>query len=127
MDKIDLYVLHRDDPEKPVGPIVETLHAAKEAGQVGAYGGSNWGADRLQEANAYAAAHGLTPFAASSPQFSLAVQQEPPWRDCISVSGPAGEEARAWVPSERPEAFWSGRAWPAAFSADDFAGTTWRG
>ena len=96
VDAIDLYVLHRDDPGKAVGPIVETLHAAKEAGQIGAYGGSNWGAERLREINDYAAAHGLTPFVASSPQFSLAVQQEPPWRDCISVSGPAGEAARAW-------------------------------
>ena len=96
VDSIDLYVLHRDDPDKPVGPIVETLHAAKEAGQIDAYGGSNWSADRLREANEYAAANGLTPFVASSPQFSLAVQIEPPWRDCISVSGPAGETDRAW-------------------------------
>ena len=96
VDSIDLYVLHRDDPDKPVGPIVETLHAAKEAGQIDAYGGSNWSAERLREANEYAAANGLTPFVASSPQFSLAVQIEPPWRDCISVSGPAGEADRAW-------------------------------
>ena len=96
VDSIDLYVLHRDDPDNPVGPIVDTLHAAKEAGQIDAYGGSNWSAERLQEANEYAAAHGLTPFVASSPQFSLAVQIEPPWRDCISVSGPSGEAARAW-------------------------------
>ena len=96
VDSIDLYVLHRDDPDKPIGPIVETLHAAKEAGQINAYGGSNWSAERLQEANEYAAAHGLTPFVASSPQFSLAVQIEPPWRDCVSLSGPAGEDARAW-------------------------------
>ena len=96
VDSIDLYVLHRDDPDKPVGPIVETLHAAKEAGQIDAYGGSNWTAERLQEANEYAVAHGLTPFVASSPQFSLAVQIEPPWRDCVSVGGPAGEDARAW-------------------------------
>ena len=96
VDSIDLYILHRDDPDKPIGPIVETLHAAKEAGQIDAYGGSNWSAERLQEANEYAAANGLTPFVASSPQFSLAVQIEPPWRDCISVSGPAGEAARAW-------------------------------
>lgn len=39
-----------------------------------AYGGSNWSAERVQEANKYAAANGLTPFVASSPQFSPAVQ-----------------------------------------------------
>ncbi len=111
VDSIDLYVLHRDDPEKPVGPIVETLHAAKEAGQIDAYGGSNWSAERLQEANEYAAAHGLTPFVASSPQFSLAVQIEPPWRDCISVSGPSGEAARAWCRANGVTLFvWSSMA-----------------
>ena len=96
VDHIDLYLLHRDDPTQPVGPIVETLHAAKEAGQIHAYGGSNWRVQRLREVNEYAAVHGLAPFAVSSPQFSLAVQQEPPWIDCVSLSGPDGESARAW-------------------------------
>ncbi|MDE0181202.1 MAG: aldo/keto reductase [Caldilineaceae bacterium] len=96
IDHIDLYLLHRDDPAQPVGPVVETLHAAREAGQIHAYGGSNWSAARLKEANEYAAAHGLTPFIVSSPQFSLAVQQVSPWIDCESLSGPEGEPARAW-------------------------------
>ena len=96
IDHIDLYLLHRDDPAQPVGPIVETLHAAREAGQIHAYGGSNWSVERLREANKYAAAHGLTPFVVSSPQFSLAVQQVSPWIDCESLSGPEGEPARAW-------------------------------
>ena len=96
IDHIDLYLLHKDDPTQPVGPLVETLHAAREAGQIGAYGGSNWSVERLREANEYAAAHGLTPFVVSSPQFSLAEQQLSPWIDCESLSGPAGEPARAW-------------------------------
>ena len=45
--------------------------------------------ERLAEANAYAAAHGLTGFAASSPNFSLARWNEPPWRDCLAASDPA--------------------------------------
>ena len=96
VDHLDLYLLHHDDPSQPVGPLVETLHAAREAGQIHAYGGSNWTVERLREVNAYAAAHGLTPFVVSSPQFSLAVQQVAPWVDCESLSGPAGEPARAW-------------------------------
>ena len=46
VDHIDLYLLHKDDPAQPVGPVVETLHAAREAGQIGAYGGSNWKVER---------------------------------------------------------------------------------
>ncbi|MCB0092440.1 MAG: aldo/keto reductase [Caldilineaceae bacterium] len=95
-DYADLYLLHRDDPSQPVGPIVETLHKYKEKGWINAYGGSNWSTARIEEANAYAAANGLHPFVASSPNFSLAVQIKPPWENCISVSGPAGESERAW-------------------------------
>ena len=50
----------------------------------------------MQAANEYAAAHGLTGFAASSPNFSLARQFQPPWPECISISGPEGEDARRW-------------------------------
>lgn len=96
LDSVDLYVLHRDDPAVPVGPIVEALHAHKEAGRIGAYGGSNWSHERIAAANDYAAAHGLTQFAVSSPNLSLAVQVQPPWEGCVSISGPAGADARAF-------------------------------
>jgi aryl-alcohol dehydrogenase-like predicted oxidoreductase len=96
VDKIDLYLLHRDDPEVPVGPIVERLNAHKDEGLIDAFGGSNWSHARIAAANAYAEAHGLTPFTASSPQFSLAEMVAPPWAGCISVGGPSGAAARAF-------------------------------
>src|SRR4051812_14754919 len=34
VDKIDLYLLHRDDPSQPVGPIVETLNQHYKAGKI---------------------------------------------------------------------------------------------
>src|SRR3712207_5854018 len=40
-DYIDLYILHRDDPSQPVGPIVETLNEHLRAGRIHAIGGSN--------------------------------------------------------------------------------------
>ena len=93
-DHVELLVLHRDDPSVPVGPIVEVLNEHQKSGKVGAFGGSNWSHARVQEANEYAQAHGLTPFAVSSPNFSLAEQVQEPWDDCLSISGPEGEEAR---------------------------------
>jgi aryl-alcohol dehydrogenase-like predicted oxidoreductase len=95
-DVIELYLLHRDDPSVPVGPIVEVLNEHLRAGKILAFGGSNWQPERIQEANEYAAARGLTPFVASSPNFSLAEQQRPPWEGCISVSGADGQAAREW-------------------------------
>lgn len=94
IDHIDIYLLHRDDPDFPVGPIVETLHEHKKAGRILAYGGSNWSHARIAEANAYAAAHGLDPFVASSPNFTLAVQNQPPWEGCISISAADAQPAR---------------------------------
>lgn len=110
-DYIDLYLLHRDDPSVPVGPIVEVLNEHLAAGRIHAFGGSNWTHERLQEANAYANAHGLTPFAASSPNFSLAEQVKAPWAGCISISGPQGEAARGWYQQQQTPLFtWSSLA-----------------
>ena len=111
VDHIDLYILHRDDPSVPVGPIVEVLNEHKRAGKINAFGGSNWSHKRIAEANAYAAERGLTPFAASSPNFSLAVQIKEPWPECLSISGPAGQAARDWyIANDTPLFTWSSLA-----------------
>ena len=95
-DHIDLYLLHRDDESVPVGPIVETLNEHHAAGRVRAFGGSNWTHRRLAEANDYAAKHGLVPFAASSPNYSLAVAVQQIWPGCLSLNGPDKTETRDW-------------------------------
>src|SRR5713101_1960711 len=59
---IDIYILHKDDPDAEVGPIVEALHEEAAAGRIKAFGGSSWSTQRLDEANAYAAEHGRRPF-----------------------------------------------------------------
>ena len=111
VDAIDLYLLHRDDPTVPVGPIVEVLNEHLRAGKIRAFGGSNWTHERVAAANAYAAEHSLTPFAASSPNFSLAEQVKEPWLGCISISGPAGQAARDWYASAQMPLFtWSSLA-----------------
>lgn len=110
-DHVDVWLLHRDDPDVPVGPIVETLNEHKAAGRIGAFGGSNWSARRIAEANEYAAAHGLTGFAASSPNLSLAVALDVPWDGCVSITGAAGAEDRRWyAESQLPVFSWSSLA-----------------
>ncbi len=95
-DFVDLYLLHRDDPSVPVGPLVETLHRLRERGKIRAYGGSNWTSARVAEANGFAVEHGLAPFAASSPHFSLAEWRRPPYPGCVSIAGAAGAASRMW-------------------------------
>jgi len=108
---IDLYLLHRDDPAVPVGPIVEVLNEHLAAGRIHAFGGSNWTHARIQAANEYAQARGLTPFVASSPNFSLADQVKEPWPDCVSISGAQGQAAREWYAAEGMALFtWSSLA-----------------
>lgn len=110
-DYIDLYLLHRDDPDVPVGPIVEALNEHMQAGRVRAFGGSNWTHERVERANEYAEKHGLVPFVASSPNFSLAEQIKEPWGGCISISGPGGEAAREWYEKSQLALFpWSSLA-----------------
>jgi len=110
-DHVDLYLLHRDDPTVPVGPIVEVLNEHRAAGRIHAFGGSNWTVERIREANEYAQAHSLIPFAASSPNFSLAEQVEEPWPECVSIGGPQGADARAWYQeSQMPLFTWSSLA-----------------
>ena len=84
-DYVELYALHRDDPDVPVGEILEALNEHIEAGRIGAIGGSNWTWQRLKEANDYAKAHGLKGFAFSSPNLSLAKANEPFWPGCVSA------------------------------------------
>lgn len=109
--EIDLYVLHRDDPAVPVGPIIEVLNERRRAGFIRAFGASNWTHTRVAEANRYAAEHGLEPFRLSSPNFSLAEQLRPPWPGCVSISGPSGAGARAWYAEQGlPLFIWSSLA-----------------
>jgi aryl-alcohol dehydrogenase-like predicted oxidoreductase len=127
-DCVDVYLLHRDDPEQPVGPLVEAFNEHLEAGRIRAFGGSNWTHQRIEEANAYAARHNLVPFTASSPNFGLAEQVENPWGPgCVSLSGPGQAEARAWyrangMPvfaySSLARGFFSGRITPDHFKPD---------
>src|SRR5207302_8132949 len=105
---VDLYILHRDDPDVPVGPIVEALNRHLEAGRIRAFGGSNWTPERLDEANAYAAAHGLQGFTASSPHLSLAVPNGEIWAGCVDARSP---EAMAWYArTQMPLFAWSSQA-----------------
>lgn len=105
---IDLYVLHRDNPDVPVSEWIDALNVELKAGRINAIGASNWALDRVAEANAYAEANGLTGFAIVSNNFSLARMVEPVWAGCIAASDP---ESRAWLTERQmPLMPWSSQA-----------------
>jgi aryl-alcohol dehydrogenase-like predicted oxidoreductase len=107
-DYVDLYLLHRDDPDLPVGPVINTLNEHLRAGRLRAFGASNWSHGRIEAANAYARANGLESFVVSSPQYSLADSLDEPWPLCLSISGAAGVAAREWYTrTQMPLLVWS--------------------
>lgn len=107
-DHVDLYFLHRDNPDVPVDEWIEVLNAEQNAGRIKAFGASNWSLSRVREANAYAAQRQLTPFAAVSNNFSLARMVAPVWPGCVAASDAAW---RAWLEAEQMPLFpWSSQA-----------------
>ena len=75
VETIDLYWLHADNPQAPVQPIIDALLAHQKAGRIRYFGASNWSADRILEANAYATSIGQKGFAAIQPFWGLAVPE----------------------------------------------------
>lgn len=107
-DYADIYLMHRDNPDIPVGEFVDCLDEHQKAGRIGAFGGSNWSLERVQQANDYAKANNKTGFAAVSNNFSLARMVEPPWAGCVSASDSGSRE---WFSKTKiPLLAWSSQA-----------------
>lgn len=107
-EHMDVFLMHRDNPQVPVGEFVDVLNQHKQAGRFHAFGGSNWSVPRLREANTYAKKHGLSPFTASSPNLTLASWNEPMWKGCASARDPA---SRSWYSeTDMPLLAWSSQA-----------------
>ena len=105
-DHIDIYFLHRDDPEQAAGPLVEVLNELHGKGKIDAFGASNWTHRRLEEANEYAYKHNLIPYSVSSPYFGLAEQSGEPWGGgSVSLAGPGEKDARLWYRENRMPLF----------------------
>ncbi len=90
-DVIDLYYLHRDDPNQPVGELLEFLNAQVRAGKIRYFACSNWKTHRLVEAQAYASQHGLRGFVADQSFWNAAVRAKPPF----------GSPRLGWMNKER--------------------------
>ncbi|WP_314856891.1 aldo/keto reductase [Stomatobaculum longum] len=96
-DYVDILLLHRDDANTPIAEYLETFNDFVREGIITSFGVSNWTVERIQEANAYAAEHGLCPFSISSPNFGLAEQVNDPWGgNCVTISGQGNKEVRDW-------------------------------
>jgi len=119
---IDLWMMHRDNLDIPVGEFIDCLNAQKTLGNIRAFGVSNWTVARIEAANRYAASQGVEGLIASSCNLSLAVLNEEIWEGSLSVSD---SESRAWHErTQFPLFCWSSQAqgfFTGRYSQDDLS------
>ena len=94
MNGVDIWMMHRDNPEVPVGEIIDVLNEHRHAGRCTVFGVSNWSLERLVEARAYCDRTGRSFFAALSNQLSLAEMVDNPFPgySCLSCREDAFRE-----------------------------------
>lgn len=105
-DHVDIYFMHRDNPDVPVGEFVDAMDREVKAGRIrGPFGGSNWTMQRMDEAIAYAERTGKQKPGALSNNFSLAEMLEPIWPGCVTSST---DDWKAWLAARQmPNFAWS--------------------
>lgn len=105
-DHVDLYFMHRDNIDIPVGEFVDAMDAEVKAGRIrGPFGGSNWTRERMDEAMVYAQKNGKTAPAALSNNFSLAEMLDPIWAGCVAASD---DQWKTWLGAKQiPNFAWS--------------------
>lgn len=80
-EKIDIYLLHRDEPERSVEEIMDTLQLIAAIGDVKAIGVCNWSAQRISTANAYAKKQGYKLLTMIQTWWSIAAYTDAMWND----------------------------------------------
>ncbi len=105
-DHCDIYFMHRDNPDVPVGEFVDAMNAEVKAGRIKSlFGGSNWTRERFDAAIRYANKNKLRAPNALSNNFALSEMIRPMWEGCV---GAGDDEFRAWLKRRRiPNFAWS--------------------
>lgn len=80
-DYLDIYLLHRDEPGRPVEEIMDSLQELAGVGRCENIGVCNWRCDRIRAANQYAQRHGLRPIRLVQTWWSMAAYTETMWDD----------------------------------------------
>jgi aryl-alcohol dehydrogenase-like predicted oxidoreductase len=87
VDRIDVFILHRDDVSYPVSAWAEALLGEVDTGRIGAFGVSNWTIERTRELRSHLDALGAGDrLQAFSNHFSLARMVSAPWPGCLALS-----------------------------------------
>ncbi|MFF2467021.1 potassium channel beta subunit family protein [Streptomyces mirabilis] len=71
VDYLDLYFAHRPDPETPIDETVWAMHNLVTQGKILYWGTSEWSAEQITEAVAFARENHLTPPTMEQPEYNL--------------------------------------------------------
>ena len=85
LNSMDIFCLHRDNPDIPIDEFVSALNDVVDEGLVHLIGASNWTLSRFAAARDYAEESNMTPFSVISNNFSLAAMVEPVWPGCVGM------------------------------------------
>jgi aryl-alcohol dehydrogenase-like predicted oxidoreductase len=99
MDFVDLYQIHRWDPDTPIEETMEALHEVVKAGKARYIGASSMHAWQFAKAQQVAAAHGWTRFVSMQPEWSLIYREEE--REMLPLCRDSGVGIIPWSPLGR--------------------------
>jgi len=86
VDRIDVFMLHRDDTAFSVEAFADALLEQVTVEKIGAFGVSNWTAGRFDELRAYLARIGDDHLTVYSNHFSLGEMVTPTWPGCLAAT-----------------------------------------
>ncbi|WP_210505569.1 aldo/keto reductase [Naasia sp. SYSU D00057] len=120
-DYIDLYQIHRYDPEVPIEETMEALHDVVRTGKVRYLGASSMAAWQFAQAQYVADLNGWTRFVSMQPQYSLIMREEE--REMLPFCRDQGVGVMPWSPLARGRLTRDWDAETPRTSGDDFGRT----
>jgi aryl-alcohol dehydrogenase-like predicted oxidoreductase len=123
-DYVDLYQIHRWDPETPIEETMEALHDVVRAGKARYLGASSMFAWQFAKAQHVAADHGWTPFVSMQDHYNLLYREEE--REMLPLCLDQGVGVIPWSPLARGRLT---RPWDtktARTETDEFGGSLYR-
>ncbi|WP_017936437.1 aldo/keto reductase [Nocardioides sp. Iso805N] len=98
-DYVDLYQIHRWDPDVPIEETMEALHDVVRAGKARYLGASTMHAWQFAKAQHVAELHGWTKFVSMQPQYNLLYREEE--REMLPLCADQGVGVIPWSPLAR--------------------------
>ena len=123
-DYVDLYQIHRWDPDVPIEETMEALHEVVKAGKARYIGASSMYAWQFSKAQYVAAAHGWTQFVSMQNHYNLLYREEE--REMLPLCADLGVGVLPWSPLARGRLTRDWDTETARAATDQFGATLYR-